>query len=80
MYRSSICLVLSRFCYYFFFKDIATLGTSVVVKYEKQKLPHEVTIPKSNINMVGIDTPYTRIHGRLISWLGTNTSIKSGVN
>jgi len=52
------------------------------VKNEKQKKYHTVcTIPKSNIKIVErgkIDTHNTQIHDSLISWLGTDTSIKSG--
>lgn len=39
MYRASICSLLSSFCYEdFFFKAIATVDTSVAVKYEKTKI------------------------------------------
>jgi hypothetical protein len=39
------------------------------------------TIPKSNIKIVErgkIDIPKTQIHDYSLSWLGTDTSIKSG--
>jgi hypothetical protein len=40
------------------------------------------TIPNSNIKIIAkskIDTSNTQIHYRSLSWLGTGTSIKSGV-
>jgi hypothetical protein len=38
-------------------------------------------IPNSNIKIAergNIDTPNTQIHDRLLSWLGTGTSVKCG--
>jgi len=48
----------------------------------KNKKYHTVgTIPKSDIKIVErakIDIPNTQMHDRLLSWLDTGTSIKSG--
>ena len=50
----------------------------------KNKKYHTVEIvSKSKIKIVErdqIDTPYTQIHDRSLSWFGTGTSIKMGLN
>jgi len=50
----------------------------------KNKKYHTVeTVSKSKIKIVErgqIDTPYTQIHDRSLSWFGTGTSIKIGLN
>ena len=46
-----------------------------------ENLKHHTVGPNSNIKIAergNIDTPNTQIHDRLLSWLGTGTSVKSG--
>ena len=51
-----------------------------MIKLKTKKIPHcfdSSKIHSKNRNKGEIDTPKTQMHDRLLSWLGTDTSIKS---
>ena len=51
-----------------------------MIKLKTKKIPHcfeSAKIHRKNRNKGEIDTPKTQMHDRLLSWLGTDTSIKS---
>jgi hypothetical protein len=59
------------------------IGTTHINKINKKKKKNTIgKVPKSNRKIIErgrIDTPNIQIHDRLLSWLGTGTSVNNNI-